>query len=286
MLRPVWSVVAFCKLGLCIPLHESFHPHRFEHPFYLFSASITLLLQYRELHPSHTSHVCFAPTIVPRVKSSNFEVRNLGRSPFVRRLHQQHRCVWVHIRSMRSLFPSIVCSRQNVFFFCDPVVIEHGCFASPCAKVAAAGTMWYARNTQNHHRSLVRLFHTRQRCSFTCVQSHNLTIRLYKAGYTLIISRISTCSYTILWDCQPITTHFSQYTWFRSSLILRETWQETCHIILFDISWKYRLPGENGETRDEKNDWRDCLRNAIYTLLVSLISPTFFCVLVNLTINV
>ncbi len=44
--------------------------------------------------------------------------------------------------------------------------------------------------------------------------------------------------------------------------------------------------GENGETRDEKNDWRDGLRNAIYTLIVSLISPTFFRVLVNLTISV
>ncbi len=28
--------------------------------------------------------------------------------------------------------------------------------------------------------------------------------------------------------------------------------------------------------RDEKNDWRGGLRNAIYTLIVSLISPTFF----------
>ncbi len=35
--------------------------------------------------------------------------------------------------------------------------------------------------------------------------------------------------------------------------------------------------------RDEKNDWRDGLRNAIYTLLIS---PTFSHVLVNLTISV
>ncbi len=52
-----------------------------------------------------------------------------------------------------------------------------------------------------------------------------------KAGYTLIVSRISTClctiSWTISWDCEPITIHFSQYRRFRSSLILRETWQET-----------------------------------------------------------
>ncbi len=56
--------------------------------------------------------------------------------------------------------------------------------------------------------------------------------------------------------------------------------------LLFDVSWKYWLPGENGETRDEKNDWRDGLQNAIYTLIVSLILPTFFRVLVNLTISV
>ncbi len=56
--------------------------------------------------------------------------------------------------------------------------------------------------------------------------------------------------------------------------------------LLFDVSWKYRLSSVNGETRDEKNDWRDGLRNAIYTLIVSLISPTFYHVLVNLTISV
>ncbi len=52
------------------------------------------------------------------------------------------------------------------------------------------------------------------------------------------------------------------------------------------VSSKYRSPGENGKTRDEKNDWRDGLRNAVYTLLVSLFSPTFSRVLVNLTISV
>ncbi len=56
--------------------------------------------------------------------------------------------------------------------------------------------------------------------------------------------------------------------------------------LLFDILWKYRLSGENGKTRDEKNDWRDGLQNAIYTLIVSLILPTFFRVLINLTISV
>ncbi len=115
-------------------------------------------------------------------------------------------------------------------------------------------------------------------------------LQYFKVGYTLIISRILTCSCTILWsiswDCEPITIHFSQYHWFCSSLILQETWRETCRIVLFDVSWKYRSPGKNGEMRDEKNDWRDGLRNAIYTLLVSLISPTFFHVLVNLTISV
>ncbi len=56
--------------------------------------------------------------------------------------------------------------------------------------------------------------------------------------------------------------------------------------LLFDVAWKYRLSSENGETRDEKNDWRDGLRDAIYTLIGSLILPTFCCVLVNLTISV
>ncbi len=32
--------------------------------------------------------------------------------------------------------------------------------------------------------------------------------------------------------------------------------------LLFDVSWKYRLSGETGKTRDEKNDWQDGLRNA------------------------
>ncbi len=56
--------------------------------------------------------------------------------------------------------------------------------------------------------------------------------------------------------------------------------------LLLDILWKYQLSGENGETRDEKNDWRDGLQNAIYTIIVSLVSPTFFRILVNLTISV
>ncbi len=57
-------------------------------------------------------------------------------------------------------------------------------------------------------------------------------------------------------------------------------------IVFLDSLWKYRSPGENGETRDEKNDWRGSLRNAIYTVLIFLVSPTFFHVLVNLTISV
>ncbi len=108
----------------------------------------------------------------------------------------------------------------------------------------------------------------------------------HKAGYTLIVFRVSTSLRTISWDCAPITIHFSQYRQFHSSLILRETWQEICHIVFFDILWKYRSPGKNGETQDEKNDWRGGLRNAIYTLPVSLISSTFFLVLVNLMIRV
>ncbi len=110
--------------------------------------------------------------------------------------------------------------------------------------------------------------------------------RIYhKAGHTLIVSRISTCSCTFLWtilcDCEPVTIHFSQYHRFCSSLIL---W-ETCPIVLFGVLWKYRSPGENGEMQDEKNDWWDGLRNAIYTLLGSLVLPTFFHILVNLRIR-
>ncbi len=85
--------------------------------------------------------------------------------------------------------------------------------------------------------------------------------------------------WTISWDCEPITIHFSQYRdfgylwfcekldeklallssltfrerrnakWEKWSLILQETWRETCLIVLFDISWKYRSSGENGEMR-------------------------------------
>ncbi len=58
------------------------------------------------------------------------------------------------------------------------------------------------------------------------------------------------------------------------------------HCLLFNVSWNYRLSGENGETWDEKNDWRDGLRNAIYTLIVSFISLTFVHILVNLTVSV
>ncbi len=47
-----------------------------------------------------------------------------------------------------------------------------------------------------------------------------------------------------------------------------------------------KIPAVWRERRDKKNDWRDGLRNAIYTLIVSLISPTFFRILVNLTISV
>ncbi len=39
---------------------------------------------------------------------------------------------------------------------------------------------------------------------------------------------------------------------------------------------KIPLVWRERRTRVEKNDWQDGLRNAIYTLFVSLISPTFF----------
>ncbi len=109
------------------------------------------------------------------------------------------------------------------------------------------------------------------------------------AGYTLIVSRISTCScnilWTILWDCEPITIHFSispiSFIFDSARNLMRNF-----PYLLFDVSWKYRLSGENGKMRDEKNDWRDGLRNAIYTLIVSLILPTFFRILVNLMVSV
>ncbi len=107
-----------------------------------------------------------------------------------------------------------------------------------------------------------------------------------KVAIRLSFLAFQTCSCTISWDCEPITIHFSQYRQFRSSLILRGTWQETCCIVHFGILWNYQSPGENGEMRDKRNDWRDSLQNGIYTLLVSLILPTFFCVFVNLTISV
>ncbi len=127
-----------------------------------------------------------------------------------------------------------------------------------------------------------------QRSPLKVIRRHDGLV--YKAGYTLIISHILTClctiSWTISWDCEPITIHFSQYCRFHSSLILWETWRETCRIVLFDVLWKFRSLGENGETWDEKNVWRNDLRNAIYTLLVSLILPSFFHFLVNLTISI
>ncbi len=49
---------------------------------------------------------------------------------------------------------------------------------------------------------------------------------------------------------------------------------------------RHRSLGENGKTRYEKNDWRDGLRNANYTLLIYLVSLTFFRILVNLMISV
>ncbi len=72
------------------------------------------------------------------------------------------------------------------------------------------------------------------------------------------------------------TNHYtlSQYHRFHSALILRET----CHIVLFNISWKYRSSGENGETPDEKNDWRDGSQNAIlYTSCFSRFANIFSC---------
>ncbi len=116
---------------------------------------------------------------------------------------------------------------------------------------------------------------------------HNSYFVFLALGLSIVIRnfKISTSLKLAIHLSEPITIHFSQYRRFHSSLILWETWWETCRIVLFDVSWKYRSPGENGEMRDEKNDWRDDLQNANYTLLISLVLPTFFRVLVNLTIS-
>ncbi len=84
------------------------------------------------------------------------------------------------------------------------------------------------------------------------------------------------------------TNHYTLLTISPISFIFDSTRNLTRNFpyLLFDVSWKYRLSSENSETWYEKNDWRNGLQNAIYTLIIPLISPTFFHVLVNLTISV
>ncbi len=89
----------------------------------------------------------------------------------------------------------------------------------------------------------------------------------WKAGYTLIISRVSTCSCTILWttlwDCEPITIDFSQYHRFHSSLILRETWRETFPI--FSLTFR-----ENTDclARMAKCEMRKIIGKMVYECLL------------------
>ncbi len=74
----------------------------------------------------------------------------------------------------------------------------------------------------NVNRSSGSFFNIKLTCRHVDIMSHS-QMDFSKAGYTLIVSRISTCSCTISWDCEPITIHFSQYRRFCLSLILRET---------------------------------------------------------------
>ncbi len=82
-----------------------------------------------------------------------------------------------------------------------------------------------------------------------------------KAGYTLIVSRVSTCSCTILWDCEPITIHFSQYRRFCSFLILWEIWRET-----FPISSLTLRENTDCLTRTAKREMRKMIGEMVYKM--------------------
>ncbi len=49
-----------------------------------------------------------------------------------------------------------------------------------------------------------------------------------------------------------------------------------CRLVLFDVSSKYRSPGDNGKMRDEKNGWRDGLLN-LFTSRFSHFADIFSC---------
>ncbi len=87
--------------------------------------------------------------------------------------------------------------------------------------------------------------------------------------------RLRTSHYTLL-TISPVSFIFDCVRNLTRNLLYRP----------LDVSWKYRSLGDNDEMRNEKNDWRDGLQNAIYTLLLSLASTTFFRILINLTISV
>ncbi len=103
--------------------------------------------------------------------------------------------------------------------------------------------------------------------------SINRVDRYLWAGYTLIISHVWTRPCTISWDWEPITIHFSQYHRFRSSLILRETWQETCRIVLFDISWKILIVW----WRTVKREMRKMIDEMVYEMPSINFSFLSFC---------
>ncbi len=145
---------------------------------------------------------------------------------------------------------------------------------------------------QNLSITWERLILQARRHHYSVSRRHHYSVSrriLPQAGYTLIISRVSTYSCTI---CELLCEIANQSLYISHNIAdfvhlwFCEKLDENFPYLPFDISWKYWPSGENSEMRDEKNDWRDGLRNAIYTLIISLISPTFFRILVNLTISV
>ncbi len=98
----------------------------------------------------------------------------------------------------------------------------------------------------------------------------------HRAGYTLIVSRVSTCSCTIswttLWNCELITIHFSQYRRFRSSLILWETWRET-----FPISSLTFCENTNCLARTAKCEMRKMIGEMVYKMPSIHLSFLSFC---------
>ncbi len=125
--------------------------------------------------------------------------------------------------------------------------------------------------------------------------------------------RLNEIFLTTEWNCLKLDIHISFLAFWHVCALLRELFCEIANQSLYTSpniadfiylwfcekldekfvplsSLKFRENNDHlREWRNaswEKNDWRDRLRNVIYTLLGSLVSPTFFRVIVNLTISV